>query len=125
MNGVPALLKAVQADLSGAAALLPIPGEWIIQGGAVGLLMLVAYMVFTGRLVPRQVYRDMEKDRDQWREVALKAIGHNDQLLPAAQITTQFVQHLSERAPAGRGSFDAAAVERALGGGPAPDEGTP
>lgn len=55
----------------------------------------------------------------------MKAIGHADQLLPAAQITTQVAQHLSERIQAGRGPFGAAAVERALGGLPAPDEGTP
>lgn len=89
---------------------LPIPGDWLIQGGAVGLLGIVAIMVFTGRLIPRSTYRDLERDRDQWRDVALKAIGHADQLLPAAKITTEFTKALSDAT--------STAVQRALGGAP-------
>lgn len=70
-------------------------GDWIVQGGAVGLLGVGVLMVYTGRLVPRATYRDMEKDRDTWREVALKAIGHADQLLPGAQIASEVVRALS------------------------------
>lgn len=91
-----------------ADALPSIPGGWIVQGGAVGMLGLVALMVFTGRLVPRSTYRDMERDRDQWREVALKAIGHAGQLLPAAQIATEAVRAMADAAaptqPPDRGS---------------------
>lgn len=91
-----------------AAELLPVPGEWIVQGGAVALLLLVALMVFRGQLVPRSIYQEKVKECDHWREVALKAIGQNETLLPAAQITTQVVKEL--------GDVTAAAVERALGG---------
>lgn len=37
---------------------------WILQGGAVGILALVAMMVFTGKLVARSVLEDVRKDRD-------------------------------------------------------------
>lgn len=92
--------------ISAAASLLPVPGEWVLQGGAVGLLGLVVLLILAGRLVPRRTYQDMERDRDQWRDVALKAMGHTDQLLPAARITTQVTQALS----------DATATEQALSG---------
>jgi hypothetical protein len=91
-----------------AAAVLPVPIEWVVQGGAVGLLGIVALMVFTGRLIPRSHYEELARDRDYWRDAAIKAIGHADELLPAAQITTQVAKALS----------DATAVQRALGGQP-------
>lgn len=78
--------------------LFGVPGEWVVQGGAVGLLLLVALMVFRGRLVPRSMYDELARDRDQWRDVALKAIGHADVLMPAAQITTEVARHLSDAA---------------------------
>jgi len=77
-------------------AMLPIPGEWIVQGGAVALLGLVALMVYRGGLIPRRTYLELERDRDYWRAVALKAMGQTEALLPAAQITTKVVNALSD-----------------------------
>jgi hypothetical protein len=73
---------------------LPIPTEWVVQGGAVGLLAVVALMVFLGRLVPRRTYDDMVQDRDHWRAIALKAMGHTEALMPAARITTRVTEAL-------------------------------
>ena len=101
-------IAALTAQLATVA--LPIPGDWIVQGGAVGLLGVVALMVFVGRLVPRRTYNDIVRDRDQWRDVALRAMGHADALMPAAQITTKVTEALGL----------AAEVERALTGS---DEG--
>lgn len=78
--------------------LLPIPGEWIIQGGAVSLLGWVAIMVFRGGLVPRKTVEEIKEDRDTWRLIALKSMGQTDQLLPAAHITTKVAQALAENA---------------------------
>lgn len=36
----------------------------LLQGGAVGILALVALMVFNGKLVARSVLEDVRKDRD-------------------------------------------------------------
>lgn len=85
---------------------LPIPGDWIVQGGAVGLLAFVALLVFLGWLVPRSTYRQLERDRDYWRDAALKSIGHTEALLPAAQITTEVTRALG----------DVRATQQALGG---------
>lgn len=45
---------------------------WVTQGGAVGLLAAVAWMVFTGRLIPRRVHEQaMAAERargDDWRD---------------------------------------------------------
>ena len=86
-----------------AAEVFPIPGEWIVQGGAVAILAAVALMVFLGYLVPHRTYRALERDRDYWRQVALKAMGHADALLPAAQITTEVTRALTEAATPGGG----------------------
>jgi hypothetical protein len=74
---------------------LPVPGDWIVQGGAVGLLALVALMVFLGWLVPVRTYRALERDRDYWRTAALKAVGQTDALMPAAEMTTRMVAAMS------------------------------
>lgn len=78
------------------AANLPIPADWAVQGGAVGLLALVVLMILTGRLVPVRHYTALARERDEWRFVALKAMGHTDALLPAAQITTEMVTSLAD-----------------------------
>ncbi len=45
---------------------------WVTQGGAVGLLSAVAWMLFTGRLVPRRIHEQVvasERQRgDDWRD---------------------------------------------------------
>lgn len=101
-------------------AALPIPGEWITQGGAVGLLGIVVLLILSGRIIPRATYRALERDRDHWREAAMKAIGHTDQLLPAAQITTEMVTALAGHAiakPPPATDATSEAAWRALGGG--------
>lgn len=91
-----------------AETMLPIPGDWILQGGAVGLLGAVALMVFLGWLVPRTTYKQLERDRDYWRTIALKSIGQTEALMPAAEIATEVTRSLA-------GSL-AGEVSRALGG---------
>jgi hypothetical protein len=45
---------------------------WVTQGGAVGLLGAVAWMLFTGRLVPRKIHEQaVERERqraEDWRD---------------------------------------------------------
>ncbi|WNI15585.1 hypothetical protein [Actinacidiphila sp. ITFR-21] len=43
-------------------------GELISQGGPVGLLSLGVVLILTGRLVPRSTLRDVQTERDTWRE---------------------------------------------------------
>ena len=83
--------------------MLPIPTSWVSQGGAIGLLAIAVLMVLLGQLVPRRAVRDLEKDRDYWREAALKAMGHTQVLLPAAQITTEVTRALSNASVPDRG----------------------
>lgn len=79
-----------------AAGVFPLPLDWIIQAGATGLLAVVAVMIFFGWLVPRFQYNKLEQDRDYWRKLALKSLGHVDELLPAAHITTEVARALSD-----------------------------
>jgi hypothetical protein len=74
----------------------PIPGEWIIQGGAALVLLIGVLMMFRGHLVPLRVVKALERDRDYWREAALKSMGHTDALMPAAEIATQITKSFSE-----------------------------
>lgn len=78
------------------------------SAGAAGLLGLGVLMVFTGRLIPRSVHLDTVRERDQWREIALKSMGHTDALLPAARIAAEVTRSLGDQT--------SAAVERALSG---------
>ena len=48
-----------------------LPAGIFVQGGAVGLLSLTVWLIFTGRLVPRSAVDDIRADRDNWRQVAL------------------------------------------------------
>lgn len=75
---------------------LPIPGDWIVQGGAVGLLGIVVVMILLGQLVPSRTYRALERDRDQWRAVALTALGQTEALIPAARVATAVTQALAD-----------------------------
>ena len=45
----------------------------VIDGGAVGLLVLVFLFVVTGRLVPRKTHEDALTDRDNWRAAYLQS----------------------------------------------------
>jgi hypothetical protein len=74
---------------------LPIPTDWITQGGAVALLGIVALLVFVGQLVPARTYRALERDRDVWRNIALKAMSQTETLIPAAQIATEVTRALA------------------------------
>lgn len=74
------------------ASVLPVIGTWT----AGSLLGLTVVMILTGRLVPRRQHDEVRQERDQWRVVALKAIGHTGELLPAAQVASQAVRALSD-----------------------------
>lgn len=75
---------------------LPVPTSWVTQGGAVGLLAMAVVMIMVGLLVPRRTYLALERDRDYWREVALKAMGQADALLPGAELATEVTRALAD-----------------------------
>lgn len=85
--------------------------QLILQGGAVGLLAVVALMVFMGWLVPSRTYRTLERDRDYWRQVAMKALGQAEVLIPAAEITTQFTRALAGAIDVAKTGAEAAAAK--------------
>lgn len=43
-------------------------------GGTVGALMFLITAILKGWLVPGNIYRRLEKDRDEWKEIALTSI---------------------------------------------------
>ncbi|MBL3664554.1 hypothetical protein JL475_00640 [Streptomyces sp. M2CJ-2] len=62
-------LHAIEGDAVGSELF----GINIIDGGAVGLLVLVFLYVVTGRLVPRKTHEDALADRDNWRAAFLES----------------------------------------------------
>ena len=93
--------------------------DWALQGGAVGLLGVVFLLIMSGRLVPSRFYKQMERDRDEhyeklererdyWRDAALKQQTHTEALLPSAYMSVEFMR----------------GVQAALGGGPVAVEGS-
>lgn len=73
-----------------------IPVGLISTGGPVALLTLVVLMILTERLVPARTHRKLEKERDLWQAVALKAMGHADALLPGVQIAAEITKSFSD-----------------------------
>lgn len=51
----------------------------LVQGGSAVLLGAVVWMVLTGRLVPRQVLRDCQAERDTWRQAHQVSEGAREQ----------------------------------------------
>lgn len=51
--------------------LFGLPAVFVTNGAAIGLLAVVAMLIFTGRLVPRSTLEDTRADRDNWRAAAL------------------------------------------------------
>ena len=67
----------------------PLPWEAISQGGAPVLLGVTVLMIVLGWLIPVRIYRQLERDRDYWRQVAREAMGHTEALMPVTQIVTE------------------------------------
>jgi hypothetical protein len=94
--------------------LFGIPGVFILQGGAVGVLLIVVLSIITGRLVPRRSLEDVRTDRDariaeekdrgdEWRAAAQTQDARNDvltqqvaQLLEAARTTNALIEGLKQ-----------------------------
>lgn len=75
---------------------------WVTQGGAVGLLAAVAWMVFTGRLVPRRIHEQAvgrERERaDDWRDAYKAADARADLLDKQMTEVLTFVRTAREAA---------------------------
>jgi hypothetical protein len=98
-------------DSAPSSATALIPGLSTLQGGAVAVLGLVALMIFMGWLVPirtinqmRKDFEEVRKDRDYWRQAAMKSMGHTDALMPVADIATQMSQAFHGTVPSDEGS---------------------
>jgi hypothetical protein len=62
-----------------------IPLEVFLQRwGPTGLLSLVVLLIFFGKLVPARFYRDVTKQRDEWKKTAEEALKQNTVLLETA-----------------------------------------
>lgn len=72
------------------------PWDVIGQGGMGAILAGVAWLVFTGRLVPRKTLTDAHEERDRWREVALKAMDQNGSLVTGARVTHDVLRALPD-----------------------------
>lgn len=64
--------------------------------GATGLLMLVFLSVLTDRLVWHTRLTKLEKDRDEWKDHALRALGVADKLTVQGEVTTALVAQLPD-----------------------------
>jgi hypothetical protein len=64
--------------------------------GAGALLALFIVLIFLGRWVP-------SKERDQWRDLALKSADQVDRLIESVEPMVKFITELKERSPKQRG----------------------
>lgn len=67
--------------------------------GAGSLLALCVLLIIFGKLVPRATVDDVMKDRDMWREMALKALSQAEliaTLSPVIQTTADTTKHIEQ-----------------------------
>ena len=80
-----------------------IPLEVFLQKwGPTGLLSLVVLMLFFGKLIPLNMYRELKEQRDEWRNAANEAIKQNTVLLETAHTanaTFKALKDVAEREP--------------------------
>lgn len=85
-----------------------LPASWpsIGAGGLLAVVVLTVFrMVVKGQLVPGRTHREAleaeqertraaEREAARWEQLALKAMGQTDQLLPVAEVTQRVVSAL-------------------------------
>lgn len=72
--------------------------------GAGAIVILAVLMIFTGRLVPRRYYEDMQEQRDTWRASAEESREMNATLVQRADATLAILQSLDAQARKGSGT---------------------
>lgn len=70
-----------------------------VSAGAI--VILAVLMIFTGRLVPRRYYEDMQAQRDTWRAASEKSDAQNALLIDRADATLAILQSLEAQARKG------------------------
>lgn len=61
-----------------------------------GILALVAMLVLTRRLVWHTDLQKVEKDRDEWKDMALRSVGVAERTTISAEVTAQALSSLPD-----------------------------
>lgn len=77
-----------------------IPSELLAKGVGSGLVTVAVLLVLFGLLVPRRALRDVQRERDEWRRLALSAMSQNGQLIDSARVVNDVLKALPR--PTGR-----------------------
>lgn len=67
-----------------------------VDVGATGLLVIVFLSVLTDRLIWHTRLAKVEKERDEWKAHALRALGVADKLTVQGEVTTAIVASLPD-----------------------------
>lgn len=70
--------------------------------GASGLVALAVVLLYTGKLVTRRELDEAIRDRDYWRDVALKLTAQNAQLMTGAEVAADVLRALPDVTPGER-----------------------
>lgn len=73
-----------------------IPWGALNQLGAAATLSLVALLVITDKLIWHRRLRAVEAERDQWRGVALQALGVADKMTVHGEVATEVLTRLPD-----------------------------
>lgn len=73
-----------------------IPLGALDQVGAAAVLCFVALLVITDKLIWHKRLRSVEAERDQWRGVALHALGVADKMTVHGEVATEVLQRLPD-----------------------------
>lgn len=66
--------------------------------GSTGFVTLIVLLIILGKLIPLPWYKDIVKDRDTWREIAMNLDKQNQQLMQAGRLTVRTVEAVAQHA---------------------------
>lgn len=73
-----------------------IEGLPLLDFGGPAILVFVALLVITDKLVWHSRLKAVEKQRDQWQDTALRALGVADKMTVAGELTTEVMSRLPD-----------------------------
>lgn len=65
-----------------------LPGDFVINAGAVSMLAGVVWMIFTGRLVTRREADGLKAELEYWRNAFMEEQKQTNELLEVGKVTS-------------------------------------
>lgn len=71
-----------------------IPWSQIGAGAGWPLVALFAWLIYMGRVIPRSTYLDVVKERDDWKELAMRSLGVTERMTKPVEVVADVMTRL-------------------------------